>query len=34
MSEKERVKALLLAGMITLATFGGCFAVFWLTGII
>ncbi len=34
MTEKERVKTLLLAALITLGTFGLCIAAFCVTGII
>ena len=34
MAEKDRVKTLLLAGLITFGAFGICFAAFWLVGII
>lgn len=34
MSEKDRVKTLLLAAAITLGTMGLCMTAFWLIGII
>ena len=34
MTEHQKTKTLLLAALITLAAFAGCFAAFWAVGIV